>query len=209
MKDLVILGSGGFAKEVAFLINDINLHKQTYNLLGYIDNINEYNNTLKLAGNDDWLIKRNSPLCVAIGIGNPDMLQKLILKIILNKQLEFPNLIHPNAIGDWENIRMGKGNIVCAGNIFTTEIEIGSFNIFNLSCTLGHDARIGSYNVFNPTVNLSGGIVIGDNNLIGTGAQILQYITLNTGIIVGAGAVVTKNLLETGTYVGIPAKKLS
>ncbi len=208
MKNLVILGSGGFAKEVAFLVKDINRHQPAYNFIGFIDTPNETNHHLDLAGDDEWLINQNSMLSVVIGIGNPGLVKKLIAKFSSNKHLEFPNLIHPKAIGDWENIRMGKGNIVCAGNIFTTDIEIGSFNIFNLNCTLGHDARIGNYNVFNPTVNLSGGIIIGDANLIGTGAQILQYLTLDSDIIVGAGAVVNKNLLGPGTYVGIPAKKL-
>lgn len=208
MKNLVILGSGGFAKEVAFLVKDINRPQQIYNFLGYIDAPNDNNIHLSLAGDDDWLVNHNSPLCVGIGIGNPILVEKLIAKLLSNENLEFPNLIHPKAIGDWENIKMGKGNIVCAGNLFTTGIEIGSFNIFNLGCTLGHDAGIGNYNVFNPSVNLSGGIVVGDMNLVGTGAQVLQYLTLGSGIVVGAGAVVTKNLLEPGTYIGMPAKKL-
>ena len=63
-------------------------------------------------------------------------------------------------VGDWEQIKIGEGNIICAGNIFTTDIEIGSFNVFNLDCTVGHDTVIGSYNIINPSVNISGGVKI-------------------------------------------------
>ena len=208
MKDIVILGSGGFAKEVAFLVKEINRHHPTYHFLGYVDNTGETNPSMLLAGNDEWLLNYSKELDVAIGIGNPIMIKELIAKFSSNKNLRFPNLIHPNAIGDWDNIKLGNGNIICAGNIFTTDIEIGSFNIFNLSCTLGHDAKIHSYNVFNPTVNLSGGINIGCCNLIGTGAQVLQYVSIESDIMIGAGAVTTKNLIEPGTYVGMPAKKI-
>ncbi len=38
MKDIVILGSGGFAKEVAFLIEEINRSSITWNILGFITN---------------------------------------------------------------------------------------------------------------------------------------------------------------------------
>jgi sugar O-acyltransferase (sialic acid O-acetyltransferase NeuD family) len=204
MKNIVIIGSGGFAKEVEFLIKNINRSGTIYNFLGYVENEVGMD---KIVGNDDWLLNYDKQLFVAMGIGNPSLAKKLATKFAANKKLVFPNLIHPKAIGDWENIELGRGNIICAGNIFTTDIRIGSFNIFNLSCTLGHDAIIGDFNVFNPTVNLSGGINIGNGNLIGTGSQVLQYVNIRSHITVGAGAVVTKDLVEEGTYIGIPAKK--
>ncbi len=83
---------------------------------------------------------------------------KVINQFSKNKNLIFPNLIHPNVIGDWDRINLGIGNIICSGNIFTTDIGIGSYNIFNLACTIGHDVKIGNNNIFNPSVNISGGV---------------------------------------------------
>lgn len=37
MKDIVIIGAGGFGREVAWLIDDINKNEPTWNLLGYVD----------------------------------------------------------------------------------------------------------------------------------------------------------------------------
>ena len=56
MKKIVIIGSGGFAKEVAFLIEDINKQKQEWNFLGYIDQsaeIGSYNGKYKVYKHDD------------------------------------------------------------------------------------------------------------------------------------------------------------
>jgi UDP-3-O-[3-hydroxymyristoyl] glucosamine N-acyltransferase len=103
---------------------------------------------------------------------------------------------------------IGDGNIICAGNILTTSINIGSFNYINLSCTIGHDSFIGDYNVINPTVNISGGVKMGNEILLGTGTQILQNKNICSNCVVGAGAVVTKNLEEKGVYVGAPAKNI-
>jgi hypothetical protein len=36
MKDIVIVGHGGLAKEAAFLIEEINRHRPTWNVRGYI-----------------------------------------------------------------------------------------------------------------------------------------------------------------------------
>ena len=43
---------------------------------------------------------------------------------------------------------------------------------------------------------------------MGTGAHILQGLTISDDTIVGAGAVVTKDITEPGTYVGVPARKI-
>jgi sugar O-acyltransferase (sialic acid O-acetyltransferase NeuD family) len=207
MKKIVIVGSGGFAKEIAFLIEMINCNKLEWEIGGFIDNaINTYNGKYKINNNDSWLEKYAGEIYVVFGAGNPSLLRKFHNKFKFNKNIKFPNLIHPNAIGDWERIQIGEGNIITSGVNFTTDIKIGSFNVFNLGCTIGHDTIIGDYNVFNPLVNLSGGLIIDDEILVGTGAQILQNIKMKNNIVIGAGAVVTKDLLMSGVYTGIPAK---
>lgn len=209
MKNIVIVGSGGCAKEVAFLIEDINKIQNEWNFLGYINEKNKISNgKYQIFQNDEWLLNCKEEIYCVFGVGNPSLIKKLYEKFSQNQNIHFPNLIHPTVIGDWERIKIGKGNIICAGNIFTTDIEIGSFNIFNLSCTIAHDSIIGSFNVINSTVNISGGVKLNNEILIGTGAQILQYLEIVDKSIIGAGAVLTKSITEQGIYVGCPAKKL-
>lgn len=209
MKNIVIIGSGGFAKEVAFLIDEINRDKPTWNILGFIDNnVSETNGKYKIFQNDEYLFNTTNELNVVFGIGNPALLEKLYLKFSKNKKLKFPNLIHPNVIGDWERINLGEGNIICASNTFTTDISLGNCNIINLDCTIGHDTAIGNFNVLNPSVNVSGGVKIGNKNLIGTNVTILQCLSIKNELIIGASALITKNILEKGTYIGAPVKKI-
>lgn len=209
MKKIVIIGSSGFAKEVAFLLEEINRVKKDWQLLGFIDDKTKVvKGPYQIIGDDEWLANTDNHLHVAFGIGDPVVIKKLYNKFKENSNLIFPNLFHPKIIGDWDKIIFGEGNIVTAGVIMTTDIRIGNCNIFNLSCTVGHDCIIGNYNVFNPTVNLSGGLIIEDSILIGTGAQVLQYKRICSNSTLGAGAVLTKDILESGVYVGSPAKKL-
>lgn len=37
MKDIVIIGAGGFGREVVELIDDINLRNPTWNIIGFVD----------------------------------------------------------------------------------------------------------------------------------------------------------------------------
>jgi len=212
-KDIYILGAGGFAKEVLHLINEINqVNCDEYSFKGFIDREEEQevigSQSFPIYAEDKLINSINSEenLHFAIGVGSPELIEKLSSKF--KPYGTFPNLIHPNFTGNLDDIVLGEGNIITAGNSFTTSIKINSFNIFNLNCTLGHDSIIESYNVINPGVNISGGVFLGNKSLIGTGAKILQYINITDDTIIGAGSVVVKSIIESGTYVGIPAKKI-
>lgn len=58
-----------------------------------------------------------------------------------------------------------------------------------------------------PSVNISGNCTIGECVELGTGMQIIQGKSIVGDSIVGAGAVVVRNIVEAGTYVGVPARR--
>lgn len=206
-KSIYILGSSGFAKEVYFLLKAINM----YEVKGFIDIVKKEKlqfseGSFAVLTEEEFLQKENSASAMlAIGVGDPNLIQKMAAKF---SAFSFPNLIHPNVVLDKENIRMGQGNIITAGVIFTTCITIGNMNVFNLSTTVGHDVVIGNYNVINPTVNISGGVEMGNTNLIGVAATILQYKKIGNNATIGASSLVTKNVEDSTTVIGVPAKKI-
>jgi sugar O-acyltransferase (sialic acid O-acetyltransferase NeuD family) len=209
MKDIVIVGAGGLACEVMFLINEINRDKFTWNILGLI--ANEESNTvqnIKVIGDDTWLECYDEPLCVAFAIGNPEIVKCLFQRFESNKNLVFPNLIHPNVIGDWGNIAMGRGNIICAFTSLTTAIEMGDVNIINPHSAIAHHSKLGSFNLLLPRNCISGNVQVQDTCTIGAGATILQGVEIVSNTIIGAQSLVTKSIDIAGTYVGIPAKKI-
>jgi sugar O-acyltransferase (sialic acid O-acetyltransferase NeuD family) len=212
MKDIVIVGHGGLAKEVAFLIEEINRVQLTWNLRGHIsaerNNVGTRSGKHAVVEADDWLTRTRENIAVAVAIGRSEMLRTMHTGLKQNKNLEFPNLIHPRAFGDWDQIKRGDGNIIMGGASFTTQITLGTLNIFNPGCTIAHDCVLGSYNLINPSASLSGEVVLGDEIMVGTGARILQQLHVCSRAIIGAGAVVTRNIKESGKYIGVPARKM-
>ncbi|WP_296312525.1 acetyltransferase [Winogradskyella sp. UBA3174] len=207
IKDIYIIGSGGFAKEVYCLIDAINSKNHTFNICGFIDKSDTIQD--EIFGlpiiNENTFLQSHNLVDLAIGIGDPQIIRKL--KTIYNNY-NFPNLIHPNFNGYLKEIKLGKGNIITSGCNFTCDIKIGSLNVFNLNVTLGHDSVIGDCNVVNPGVNLSGGIKIGDNNLIGSGATVLQNLNIGSNSILGASSLLTKDLSSNTLSIGIPSKPI-
>lgn len=210
MKDIVIIGAGGFGKEIAWLIERINSKTLSYNIIGYLDDnkpIGCKNGKYLVVGSLDYL-KDKEGIAVAVAIGSSKTRHIVVDKIKkINNKAYFPNLIDPSAIyGEWLNI--GEGNLICASNILTVDYTIGNFNIINLDCTIGHDAILKDYITLYPSVNISGNVLIDNYSELGTGSQVIQGITIGKNVIVGAGAVVVKNLEDNITAVGSPAKKI-
>ena len=206
-RKLYILGAGGFAKEVYFLAKATG----QYHIMAFVDlnpgeSVVFKNETIPVISDDDLQGLDKNDICLAMGVGDPRVIERLSQRYA--KLFDFPNLIHPSVIADFENIRLGNGNIITANVVFTTHIVIGDFNIFNLNATVGHDAIIGNGNVINPAVNISGGVVLGNYNLLGVGSAVLQYRTIGNYSVIGACALVNKDVPSDVTVVGIPAKKI-
>lgn len=209
MKNLAIFGVGGFGREVLTIIRAINNVKPEWNFVGFFDDgfeVGTIVNGYEVLGGVNELNAWAEPLSVVIAIGTPQIKQTIISKLS-SSNLDFPTIVHPTVvIGDSNYVKIGKGCIICAGTIITTNIEIHDFVILNLACTVGHDTVIEKYSAFMPSVNISGEVLIGEGVYVGTGARIINQISIGKNTIVGAGAVVVRDLPPNCTAVGLPAK---
>ncbi len=208
MKDIVIIGAGGFGREVAWLIEDINKKNMEWNLLGFVDDNKTIQGTevngYRVVGDVDWL--KEQDLFVVNAIGDP-IIKKKVMDRLDGSKNQYPVLIHPSVICS-DRVSFGEGSIICAGNIITVNIEIGKHVIINLDCTIGHDANIGDYSTVLPSVNVSGFVKTEECVSVGTGSAIIQGVNIGKNTVVGAGAVVVKDLPENCTAVGSPAKPI-
>ncbi|MBT3935336.1 MAG: acetyltransferase [Bacteroidetes bacterium] len=206
-KKIAIIGHGGFGREVLTIINAINQIEPTWEMLGFFDDQkeNELIDEFPYLGSvsDINLVKTEVYLAVGIGISS---VKKEIVSKITNPMITFATLIHPSVIfGNPKSIKVGKGTIIGANSIITTNVEIGNYVLLNLACTVGHDTIIRDYSSFMPTVNISGEVVVNAGVYVGTGVQIINQLQIGEDTVIGAGSVVTKNLPANCTAVGIPA----
>lgn len=208
MKKVIILGAGGFAREVIWLIEEINKKSLKFEILGVISNEEDKKISYLYLGNDDALESyEDKNIGLILAIGSVKIRQRIIKKLNQMK-FDFPNIIANDCILG-NHVKLGRGNIICSHSILTSDITIGNFNIINLSCTIGHDVRIKDFNTINPGSNISGNVYIKNLIEIGTGSKIIQGIVIEEENVLGAGCVVVKNTEPYSKYVGVPAKKLT
>jgi len=214
MRRIAIIGAGGFARELRWLLSEIaadtNLRYEPFDVAGFLVSSREKlgPHDSEVLGEFDWL-DDNHVDALAMGIGSPTARLKVANEL---KQrfpaIEWPAIVHPSVRFDAETCTVGGGVILCAGVIATVNVVFEAFSMVNLCCTIGHEAQIGAGSVLSPTVNVSGGVRIGKRVLVGTGAQVLQYLTIGESAIIGAGAVVLREVPAHCTVVGVPAKPL-
>ena len=210
MKKIVIFGSGGFAREIAHLIEDINEQQPEWDLLGYLDDNEEKHgriiNELPVLGGMEWF-KKQDEVSLVMGIGSPQAKKAIRKNLNEFTNISYPNLIHPSVKFSRFNM-IGEGNVICEGNLLTTNIKLQDFVTINLNCTIGHDTEVHSFSTILPNASVSGDVVFEECVDFGTNSTIIQGIRVGEGTIVGAGAVVVKNLPANCTAVGMPAKPI-
>lgn len=208
-EDIAIYGAGGLGRELALMIQQINKAQEQWNIIGFFDDALNRDDTIdnwKIVGGLSEASQWKKPLAIVIAIADPQVRSALASKL-KSPNLTYPTLIHPTCnVGDEEKNHFGKGVILTANVILTTNVKLEDFAIINLSTTIGHDVTIGTCSSIMPGCSISGNVKIGPRCLVGTGARFLQNISIGEDSIIGAGAVVTKNFGPKSKIIGVPGK---
>lgn len=211
VQQVVILGAGGFAREVLDIFEAQNAEHRQYEVIGFIDQdpakkgttLNGY----PVLGGFEWLSTVDKSEVQAIcGVGDPAARRAMVLKAV-QCGLQFCNIVHPTAVLT-PFISLGTGVVVTAGCILTNQIQIGNHVHLNLDCTVGHDCVIEDFVTIAPGVHVSGNVRIKTGCDIGTGAAIIQGLTIGEWSIAGAGCVIVEDVPPNVTVVGVPAKTI-
>jgi sugar O-acyltransferase (sialic acid O-acetyltransferase NeuD family) len=204
---IVILGAGGFAREVLDVYDACNQAGWgPFEVIGFLADdqppgtmINER----PVLGDVSWLTDTDRPLAVC-AIGDPAVRRRVVRRAT-ELGVSFHTVVHPDArLTRW--VQVGQGSVITAGCILTNQIRIGSHVHLNLDSTVGHDAVIEDFVTVAPGVHLSGNVTLEAGSNIGTGAAIIQGRRVGAGAVIGAGAVVTEDVPPDVVAVGVPAR---
>ena len=104
--------------------------------------------------------------------------------------------------------RVGEGTVILHNACVNAGAVIGRNCIINTASNIEHDSHIGDFCHISTGVMVNGGCEIGGSTFIGSGGIIVQGVKICENVIVGAGGVVIKDIIEEGTYAGVPAKRI-
>lgn len=197
---LVIIGAGGHGRVIAdiaqkngytdicFVDDRISSGAMMFPVIGTSSDINGLND-----GKTDFVV----------AIGDNRTRKKIAEKYAVN----WVSLIHPSA-----QIALGakidKGTVVMANAVINACASVGRHCIVNSGAIVEHDNEIEDYVHLSPRVALGGTVRVGAQTHIGIGATVSNNVRICENSVIGAGAVVVRNIEQSGTYIGIPARRI-
>ncbi|HEX8449133.1 MAG TPA: NeuD/PglB/VioB family sugar acetyltransferase [Allosphingosinicella sp.] len=206
---IVIVGGGGFGRELISHVTDCHEAGRLPAVGGYIDDGGE---VLAPLGYDlPWLGPiedyRPSPgdLCV-LAIGSSTAKRAVVGKLKA-RGAAFATMVHPSSVAS-RRTTMGEGVIIGTHAGAGVDTRIGDFVTINSYSALGHDASVGSYTTLSSHVDVTGYVQIGADVFIGSNATILPNVRIGDGASIGAGSVVYRSVGAGKTVFAPPAKLL-
>lgn len=201
-KDVIIIGAGGHGRVIADVVIAANDR-----VLGFLDD--NPNPPPVIAGVpllgtvSDYV---NYPQAAfIIGIGNAAVRERVAEQL---RGVCWYTAIHPRAVVSSAETAIGEGSVVMANAVINTGTVIGRHAIINTAAVVEHDNDLADFAHVSVGAKLAGAVRIGKSSWIGIGAVVSNNVTVCDGCTIGAGAVVVKDIVESGIYVGVPARKI-
>lgn len=208
-RELVIIGCGGFGREVWSLVAALRAAGSPWRVAGFVDDAPSPANLRLVERLGSAVIGavgvlRSGRRAAVAAVGDPAT-RRRIVHGLAGADLEWPVLIHPDStVGT--DVSIGAGSVIAAGARLSVHIDVGPHVHVDQNATVGHDGRIGAFARLNPQACLSGAVTVGDEVLVGANATILPGLSVGDGAVVGAGAVVVRDVAATAVVKGVPAR---
>ena len=196
MRDLFIVGAGGFGREAVWTIERINKTAQQplWNVIGFADddpakaegNFEGY----PMLGSVEKASKDHPGASVFIAIGDNAIRRQVYARL---RGHDFPAIIDPSAQVS-PTTEFLHGTYIAVEAVVSVGTEIGKFVIINSRAGVGHDSKVGDFTNIAPGVSLSGHTKIEDDVFMGTNSCTAPGMTVGKGATVACGTPVLKDV---------------
>lgn len=210
VQNIVIFGSGGWAREVLGILEMINQQNPSWSILGFLDDDPKKHGSFiagqQVLGGSDWLADQ-AKMNVVIGVGSSLARKRIAEHLSCHFDVCFPILKHPLAyVGP--RVTLGEGTVLHAYSVATVDLNMGRHTLLNIGAMVSHGNQIADYVSIHPHCNVSGDVTLCEGVELGTGTDVIQGISIGNYSILGAGSVVVKPIEAHCVAVGAPAKPI-
>lgn len=210
MKDLVIIGAGGFGREVLQILKDINRKEPVWNVRGFLDAdknaLENYACDISVIGTiDEWSPRANE--VYVCGISSPKERERVV-RMYKERGAAFVSLIHPTSmIADF--VTIGEGAVIYANTWISTNARIGNFVSVLPYVTVGHDVTIGDFSMICSHCDITGKVAVGRRTYMGSRVSIIPDRKIGDGAYICAGSTVLADVKPNTKVMGYPAVRIS
>jgi len=199
-RDVIIVGAGGHGKVVADIVRC-----SGDRVLGFLDDVavGEFCSAPILGKSDEYDRFLDAEFLIAIG--NAKVRQK---KVEQMKNACWYTAIHPAACVSQMDVSIGCGSVIMPQAVINAGAFVGAHCIINSGAIVEHDNVLENYVHAAVGAKLCGTVFVGARTWLGAGAVVCNDLRICADCMIGAGSVVIKDIEKSGTYVGVPARRI-
>jgi len=208
MYNIIIVGAGGFGREVYLWAKD-SFNFSKYKIKGFLSNnkndLGNFDIKTQIIGDPDYYeIKENDRFIFAIGDIDT---KKRIVTNLKKRGAKFLTLVHPTAIVV-DTAKIGEGAIICPFCLVSDNVRLDDFVMMNAYSSCGHDARIGKYCILSSYTAIAGFAVLEDEVFLGLHATVIPGKRVGCKSKISANSVVMRDVPPNKMVFGVPGKAI-
>jgi sugar O-acyltransferase (sialic acid O-acetyltransferase NeuD family) len=209
-KPLILIGGGGHCKSCIDVIE----REGIYHIEGILDAVAEPGSKVlhyPVLGNDALipsLIDRQHYFLITVGQIKSSEVRRKIYEQLVQQKAKLAIVVSPTATVS-RYAEIGEGSIIMNDANVNAGSIVGNNVILNSGCLLEHDVVIADHVHVSTHAVLNGEVKIGEGSFVGSNSVLNQEVSIGKNVIIGSGAVVISDLIEPGTYHGVPAKRVN
>ena len=209
LPQLVIIGAGGFGREMWAWAEQSVQFEREWTLKGFIDdNIDALQNKPSpgrvLAAIKDYKPAAEDVFVCAIGV--PE-LKRQCSELIAARGGRFTRLFHRTAVLG-HNVEMAEGVILCPYAVASANNRLGRGVALNLHASVDHDATVGDWTQINCHCDLTASVEVGREVFFGSRCSVIPNVKIGDRAYIGAGSVVLRDVAPGFKVVGVPARRI-
>ena len=206
MENLLIVGAGGFGRELYGIARECNGFGDRFCIKGFLDDnpsaLDGFNGYPPVIGSpQSYVPQPEDSFITAIG---SIAARRRCVEALEQRNVRFISLVHRTATLGM-NVEIGAGTIIAQNAFVSADARIGRHACVFQSVVVGHDTVVGDFAHVYSLCAIGGNVKIGNGAAVYPGARIVPNRSIGDGAVVGIGSVVLLNVQPGTTVFGNPA----
>lgn len=209
MKHLLIVGAGGFGREMYGAVRESVGYGTEFDVKGFLDvksnALSGFAGYPPVVGDPGTYVPGEDDVFIA-ALGNVASRRRCV-EALEEKGAKFISAIHRTAtIGP--NVSVGDGSFIAPHVSLTADISIGRHVSVFHSSSIGHDSVLGDFSHVYAQCSVGGAVNVDEGAVIYPGSVVAPRRKIGAGAVVGAGSAVFVDVDPGVTVLGNPASPL-
>jgi sugar O-acyltransferase (sialic acid O-acetyltransferase NeuD family) len=207
MKQLIIIGAGGYGREISTIATQALGYGDRFVVKGFLDSkgdaLDNFEGYPPILGDvGDYAIAPDDVFVCGI---DDISKRQYCLEAIIARGGRLETVVHRSCVMG-QGVYLGAGVVISYNVVISNDTTIGDGVLVNTGAIIGHDVTVGNFVSIGVGAFLAGGVTIGHRGAVNASATVHKGCHIGENATVGMSSTVVRDVVDDVTVFGTPAK---